>query len=185
MLQAVILRMCREHPFHILYQVFCLKPLRVDNSRRQSNRLSNAANMTASQTERSTAALNVFDRLRNDPVQRDRVLAVEELCRASLEFANLPIKGKKNMQAGKSYKVPLDQLLLKLDKCRGRVPVITVNTPIDPSMVYSDCVWIDKYADTFETAGGINLPKIIMCTDMDGKQHKQLVSLSSVAATRL
>ncbi|THU87972.1 hypothetical protein K435DRAFT_730265 [Dendrothele bispora CBS 962.96] len=175
LLQSVVLRMCMEHPFHILYQVFCLKPSSSDEAqpRRQSGRNFTPTGLAA-QTDRSAAAANVFKRLRNDPLHQDRVMAVEELCKASLGFANYPIKRKKGITSGKEYKVPQDQLILKLNRCRGKVPVITANTPVDPSMKYADCTWVDHYNDTFETAGGINLPKIVACFATDGSKHKQL-----------
>jgi len=54
------------------------------------------------------------------------------------------------------------------------VPVMTFHTPLDPSMQYKDCIWIDHFETTFKTAGGVNLPKITACIGSDGEKYKQL-----------
>jgi serine-protein kinase ATM len=166
--------MCREHPFHSLYQVYCLKAGRQSTSstRRQSGRL---APPTA-QAEREDAALEIFDRLRMDPVIQARVLELEKLCDACIQWAQYPIAQNevyKNKQH-KSIPVPEGLLLLKISHMR--VPVITHHLSLDPTMRYDDCAWVERYERSFETAGGINLPKISVCYDSCGQKYKQLVS---------
>jgi serine-protein kinase ATM len=174
--------MAQEHPFHTLYQIFCLKPLiPVDDnqSRRTSGRHSTPA-ASASQSERSKAATDIFSRLRNDHAHRERILAIEEICLAALDLANEPAKNRPSRPpAGESWKIKKDNKILHLERCRGRVPVMTVSTPVDPSLRYERCIWLDKYDDTFTVAGGINLPKIIWCHATDGSKHKQLVGALS------
>ncbi|KAJ6497592.1 hypothetical protein C8R45DRAFT_926268 [Mycena sanguinolenta] len=41
-----------------------------------------------------------------------------------------------------------------------KVPVLTCPPPLDPSLKYENCAWVDKYEPNFEAEGGINLPKI-------------------------
>jgi ataxia telangiectasia mutated family protein len=68
--------------------------------------------------------------------------------------------------------------ILKLNNVR--VPILTVNTPVDPALQYQNCIWISHYESTFETAGGVNIPKICYCRGSDGARYKQLVSVQSV-----
>jgi ataxia telangiectasia mutated family protein len=70
-------------------------------------------------------------------------------------------------------------LILKLNDVR--VPVLTVNTPIDPALQYENCIWISHYERTYETAGGQNIPKICYCRGSDGSRYKQLVSVQQFA----
>lgn len=166
--------MCREHPFHSLYQVYCLKSGRISTSstRRQSERHS----PPTAQVEREDAALEIFDRLRTEPVSQARVLEVERLCDACIQWAQYPIAQNevyKNKQR-KSFPVPEGLLLLKISNMR--VPVITHHLPLDHTMRYDDCAWVERYEPSFETAGGINLPKISVCYDNFGQRYKQLVS---------
>lgn len=165
--------MCTEHPFHSLYQLYCLQPPKTQTKidRRSSGRVSSGRTTELPPTGRSLAAKIIFDKLLNDPTTRTRTAAVQELCDASLTFANFPVS------QSKEKKVPDDQPIRTLHLSRGTVPVITAYTPIDPTMRYDpgNCVCVDKYAGEFDTAGGINLPKIIFCHGTDGKKYKQLV----------
>jgi ataxia telangiectasia mutated family protein len=166
--------MCREHPFHSLYQVYCLKSGRQSDSstRRQSVRHS----APTAQVEREDAALEIFDRLRTEPVGQARVREVERLCDACIQWAQHPIKQNEAYKSKqhKSFSVPEGLLLLKISNMR--VPVITHHLPLDPTMRYDDCAWVERYEPHFETAGGVNLPKISVCYDSLGQRHKQLVS---------
>jgi serine-protein kinase ATM len=168
-LQNLILRMCREHPFHSLYQVYCLRPSY--GGRRSSSRL----DLPLSQGERAAAAADIFDRLRTDPSSNQQVVDVEQVCDAYLQWAKRPIRGFVNNGRSRPYEIPSDMLILKLNDVR--VPVLTVNTPIDPALQYQNCIWISHYESTFETAGGINIPKICYCCGSDGTRYKQLVSV--------
>ncbi|KAJ3865158.1 hypothetical protein EV359DRAFT_80764 [Lentinula novae-zelandiae] len=171
-LQPTMLQMCTEHPFHSLYQLYCLQPPKTQTKidRRSSGRVSSGKTTELPPTGRSLAAKIIFDKLLNDPKTRTRTAAVQELCDASLTFANFPVS------QSKEKKVPDDQPIRTLHLSRGTVPVITAYTPIDPTMRYDpgNCVCVDKYAGEFDTAGGINLPKIIFCHGTDGKKFKQL-----------
>jgi ataxia telangiectasia mutated family protein len=179
-LQSLMVRMCEEHPFHSLYQVYCLRPERSPSSssssmvvRRQSSRLGSSV----SQSEREAAACDIFDRLRGDTLTGERVRNVERICDASLQWAQYPIKDRHPYTGKKSHAVPGDLLIHKVQKLP--VPVVTVHTPLDPTLRYDNCIWIERYDANFETAGGNNLPKISICYGSDGGKHKQLVSVST------
>ena len=172
-LQDLVTRMCREHPFHSLYQVWCLQSERKSPStslRRQSSR----HETPSSQTARANAAGSIFDKLRNADDFGQCVRYVEEVCRACLEWATYSVKDKYGGKkpGGKIF----DGLAIK--KLHNvPIPVITANTPIDPTCRYDRCVTIESYEDYFSTAGGVNLPKITNCKGSDGNKYKQLVSI--------
>jgi len=174
-LQNLILRMCREHPFHSLYQVYCLRPSpgATSGGRRSSARL----DIPQSHGERATAAADIFDRLRAEASSSRQLVDVEHVCDAYLQWAKRPIKG--SVQKGRSgpYEIPSDMLILKLRDVR--VPVLTVDTPLDPTLQYQNCTWVSHYERNFETAGGMNIPKICYCRGSDGVKYKQLVSVQS------
>ena len=174
-LQNLILRMCREHPFHSLYQVYCLRPSpgASSSSRRSSARL----DIPLSHGERAAAAADIFDRLRADASSSQRLVDVERVCDAYLQWAKRPIKGSVEKGRTGPYEIPSDMLILKLRDVR--VPVLTVNTPVDPTLQYKNCTWVSHYEKHFETAGGMNLPKICYCRGSDGVKYKQLVSVES------
>ena len=171
------MRMCREHPFHSLYQVYCLQPDH-PNSTTGNRRHSDRHYMLSTQTERSTAASSIFDRLRGNESVAGRVRDVERLCNACLEWAKYPIAKDDRYKKSKTnrFKIPDHLSIRKITQLK--VPVTTTSTPLDLTMKYNDCVWINHYEPTFTTAGGINLPKVSICYGSDGQRYKQLVRRS-------
>lgn len=175
-LSTLMTRMCREHPFHSLHQVFCLKadhtiprsatPL----GRRQSKRFD-----SPSQTDRAVAAQDIFDKLRGDTTLcGERTRNVETLCLASLSWAKHPVKSWASAR-DKTYTVPPAMEILKIKDLP--IPVITAHIPLDPTTRYDHCAWISHFDNTFKTAGGVNMPKITHCYGSDGAKYKQLVSV--------
>ncbi|KAG6890108.1 hypothetical protein C0995_012059 [Termitomyces sp. Mi166 len=162
-LQSLVLRMCREHPFHILYQIYCLQPEESWNARASGQQISIHA-------ERAEAALYIFNRLRRDATVSQRLMDVERLSAACVQWAKRPVGKDKNFALPKEFK------LSKISNLR--VPVITHHTPVDPSMRYDDCPWIDHYETQWSNAGGNNVPKIGYCIGTDGVRYKQLVEWS-------
>ncbi|KAL0953735.1 hypothetical protein HGRIS_004926 [Hohenbuehelia grisea] len=176
-LQSLVVRMCREHPFHSLQQVYCLQPEHpgsANGSRRQSSRQSlSQMDISPSQAERGDAAREIFDKLRTDERRGERVRALEQLCDASLQWAQLPIKDDPKYKKGHGpYQIPSHMVLTKISNFKA--PVLTAAMPLDPTLEYEDCVWVERFGGQFRTAGGINLPKITWCYGSDGKEYKQL-----------
>ncbi|KAF8906302.1 hypothetical protein CPB84DRAFT_1844550 [Gymnopilus junonius] len=172
-LQTLILRMCQEHPFHSLYQVYCLSDHSGQNiSSKRSSSIPNASQST--QTERGAAATNIMERLRSDTTtDNSRVKDVERLCNAYLQWAKFCI-AKQPPYHGRTGPFPIPSSLKILTIQNLRVPVTTARTPIDSSLKYDNCVWIQRYEPTFNTAGGVNVPKISICLGSDGQSYKQL-----------
>lgn len=176
-LQTLVSRMCQEHPFHSLYQVYALKPDRSHEISTSNRRQSSRHDVSLSQADRGSAAGEIFDRLRGDTSMGQRVRQVEIICEASLEWAKFPIKKDSRFNAKGlkgPFKVPGDLSILKIENLQ--VPVVTAHTPLDPTLRYDNCVWITSFEKTFDTAGGVNLPKISICNGSDGRRFKQLVS---------
>ncbi|KZT65045.1 hypothetical protein DAEQUDRAFT_677538 [Daedalea quercina L-15889] len=168
-LHTLLTRMCREHPFHSLYQVFCLiseqSSSRSAAGRRQSGRLEGAS----SQAERAAAASTLFDQLKTDVQVQGRIHVVEQLWRASLQWAMYP---KDKVPARGSHHIPEEMAIRKIRSLR--VPVVTAHTPVDPTCQYNDCAWVNHFEATYTVAGGLNRPKITICVAEDGTQYKQL-----------
>ncbi|KAL1747593.1 hypothetical protein HDZ31DRAFT_31492 [Schizophyllum fasciatum] len=188
-LRKLVLRMCKEHPFHCLYQVFCLQASRgrrdaPSGSQREGGRRQSARHTpgiaqtpeppTATQADRSETAGDLYDKLRReDP----RVEGVDRLCYAALEWAVYPITKRNKKDGGVDYSrgqfaAPSSVTLFKLRDLK--VPVMTADTPIDPTSRYDNCAWLAGYEPSFSTMGGLALPKVTSCRDVYGQMHKQL-----------
>ena len=171
-LHSLIIRMCKEHPFHSLYQVYCLK---ADHAGDQTNRRRSTRH-ESSPKDRAAAAINIFDQLRGDDSVNRIVNDVERVSDACLEWAKHPIKpiyGNRTQKIKPPYPIPETMAISSLKSMK--VPVITVDTPLDPTLKYADCVWIHRFEPSFTTAGGVNLPKINVCVGSDGTKYRQLV----------
>ena len=173
-LQRLVTKMCQEHPFHTLYQVYCISDRPPSHDRRQSGRFSQST-----QTERGVAATSILERLRADENTGNRVIDVELLCNAYVEWAMYPIKNnptyKRKSPDSRGFSIPESQRLLKISKMK--VPVSTARTPLDPTLKYDNCVWIEHYERFFRTVGGNNAPKVSSCCGSDGQRYRQLVRL--------
>lgn len=180
-LRVLVLRMCREHPFHTLYPVYCLQSDHVSSqnpqalSRRHSKRLDS---QSSSQIDRAEAALDIFNKLRNDKQCGKKVQDIQILCAASLQWARLPIKSWVT-RSNIPYAIPQNMNILNIKSFP--VPVITARTAIDPTCKYENCVWIESFETSFTTLGGQNLPKVHFCVGSDGQRYKQLVSIHKAA----
>lgn len=162
--------MCQEHPFHSLYQVYCLNP---DQPKPGTRRHSGRHSTPPIQNERAAAAADIFDKLKQEEPSAKRVKDVEILCSACVEWAMYPLKDNRLYKVQTTqFNVP-DVHLRRLKDIK--VPVMTCHLPIDPTMRYEDCVWINRYETRFSLIGGINMPKVIDCMGTDGRKYKQLV----------
>lgn len=172
-LQQLVLRMCQEHPFHSLYQVYCIRP---EGSSSQSVRRSSSRLETpSSQADRANAASAIFGRLLSDPHYADRTKAIERVCDVSLQWAKYRVKDNRILKKIKGiYQVPEGVPIRHLRNVP--VPVLTSHPAIDPTLKYDNCVWISHYDTNFVTPGGVNLPKVTTCYGSDGRRFKQLVS---------
>ena len=146
-LQRLILRLCREHPFHGLYQVYALQ----HNYPAPKQRASSTPD--TSMDPRTRAAETIFNSLRDQPTIGPKLRDVELVCDAYVEWATHPID-KQNSSQEKKPSIPVNMKLRKLKNIN--IPVPTLETPIDPTCTYGEgsFVGIREYRTTYTTAGG-------------------------------
>ena len=174
-LQQLLFRMCSEHPFHSLYQVYLLQSSYSPTSRRKSSQVQSES----SQMERAAAASDLFDQLLNTN-NSQKARDVKYLCDAYLQWAKYPIKTNPAFHKRRRGELHIPNELEIRKVTNIKVPVATAHLPLDPTMKYDNCVWISRYRENFEIAGGINVPKICVCIVNDGENYKQLVSISFI-----
>ncbi|KAJ1306984.1 hypothetical protein OPQ81_007964 [Rhizoctonia solani] len=174
-IRSLMARLCRDHPFHTLYQVYALaSPGSGDALATPNRRQSRAAVADSqSQTKRDEAARTILERLQQEEPIRTRVVQFIQLCNACLQWAKYSLKQDKALKDSKNKVVPQHMDIAKLKDLD--VPVSTAFTPIDMTCRYEDnIVRLTRYGSRFSTAGGINLPKINDCIGEDGERYKQL-----------
>ncbi|CAE6466251.1 unnamed protein product, partial [Rhizoctonia solani] len=174
-IRNLMARLCRDHPFHTLYQVYALASASAGGALATPNRRQSRAAVadSQSQTKRDEAARNILEKLQRDETVGKRVMQFIQLCNACLQWAKYSLKQDKALKDSKNKVVPQHMELAKLKDLD--VPVSTAFTPIDMTCRYEDnIVRLSRYGSRFSTAGGINLPKINDCLGEDGERYKQL-----------
>jgi serine-protein kinase ATM len=158
-LQAVLFKLCHDHPFHILYSLLTIAyPLR-KASRRQS----------ALGNPREQAALELLTKVKAGP-RAKLISQMDMFSNAAIAWAEVPMeKG----QRPKDHTMPPNApLALQKDLM---IPVPTADLPYDKTTGYKDIVTIRGYEAKFSIAGGISRPKIMACLGSDGSSHRELV----------
>jgi ataxia telangiectasia mutated family protein len=173
-LSTLLLRLCTDHPFHSLFQVYFLKQgVPSGKATLASRRLSASNPELSSQIRRAEAVNDIVQSLRKSPHLRSICQQVEVAMAAYIEWANVPPDAIRAMK--KKLVIPSDQPILKLHNLS--IPITTMNLEIDKTCQYdpSKMACIAKFKTSFSTAGGIHLPKITDCMGTDGKAYTQLV----------
>lgn len=168
-LQELVLRLCREHPFHALYQVHSLRM-------GDGSKLGSAYEPASA---RRHAAGSLLNQLRGNTPLGERLRTIERICEAYIEWAIWDIPPPSKKDSG-TLKMPTEA---KLNKLRTTdTPIPTCWTPVDPTCEYKKVVGISRYASKYKTSGGINLPKINDCHGTDGKTYRQVVRYFFISA---
>jgi len=178
-LKAVVHRLCLDHPFHILYQLY---PLRQGaSSALSTTKARRTSQEPSAQLTRGLAAEDMHSQLRKVPKMQQILQDLDLACESYVEWASYDIKTHDAYKKwAKNKKLPTPTLPdgLKLRALRNmRLPVSTCHLQLDPTCQYDQpsIPMIQKYAKEFRTAGGVNLPKISDCIGSDGVRYKQLV----------
>ncbi|GAA5832573.1 hypothetical protein JCM11251_001373 [Rhodosporidiobolus azoricus] len=176
--QRLVQRLCIEHPFHTLYPVNALREIPLQKTTRRS---STARNDFTSKNSRAQAASEIIEKVRKRGDLQARLEAVELALEAFAEWAEFDVKGNNSYkdQHGRLRKgaLPIPRNMRIRTAVRNLpIPVTTYDLPVNSDGRYeeSDFPHIVAYDDTFTTAGGVHLPKIMTCRASDGKTYKQL-----------
>jgi serine-protein kinase ATM len=183
-LKQLVEAMCTFHPFHSLFQVLTMRglPPSSKDARVEKNSSDNSI-------KRRDEAKRIIEtvRLKNidgSLARPDRFMELmEESFAAYVEWAQYPIK-ELNPKNGGWYSIPKSTALFKWT-WDGRskvnkpqrlcVPVATADIPIEMDGKYLDIPTIHWYERRYTVAGGVHVPKINLCVDTLGRQHRQLV----------
>ncbi|WVQ63855.1 uncharacterized protein L199_002011 [Kwoniella botswanensis] len=178
-LNGLLLKMSKEHPYHILYQVITLahgvSP--PSSARRKSTDAENQG--------RGPAALEILnvlagskDTLAHQAAKQMKIFVVASVNwsryeeRSQSQSSSDNGGGSRKPKAGSQYNLPTNCPLKHLTNLR--IPIATSSIPIDKSLAYTDIPTLQRYGSTYMIAGGVHRPKIMRVYDTNNKQHQQL-----------
>ncbi|KAF2031202.1 hypothetical protein EK21DRAFT_88334 [Setomelanomma holmii] len=170
LLEKLVFRICVEHPYHGMHQIFAIQMKVGAISREDVVRSKDEA---ARSRQRSAAALAA--QLGNDKRARSYWSSIFQSNEIYHHLAMF--KGEKeSTQQGRE--ISLDkykesrELVSKVPKLN--VPPATLQVEVRANMNYTDLPRIQKFKSTMSIANGLSAPKIITAIGTDGKPYKQL-----------
>ncbi|PYI08977.1 ataxia telangiectasia mutated [Aspergillus sclerotiicarbonarius CBS 121057] len=160
MLFALIFRICVEHPFHGMYQIFA------------SSKSKGSKDQSA--LSRNRAAGNLVEGLRNDKRMGPTWIAIHN---TNINYVRFAIE-KPDEKFKSGAKVPLKKLSngerLEQDAATQKLPPPTMKIDIRVDCDYSDVPKLVKYNPEFTIASGVSAPKIVTAIASNGARYKQL-----------
>ncbi|KAF1922871.1 uncharacterized protein M421DRAFT_426490 [Didymella exigua CBS 183.55] len=170
LLLKLVLRICIEHPFHGMHQIFAIQ-MKVGPITREDI----ARSKDEAARSRQKAATDIANDLRVDKRARSYWSSIYQ---SNEIYHNLAMfKGEKeSTQQGRE--LPLDRYKESKELASAvpklNVPPATLQIEVRPNMDYSDLPRIQRFRSTMSIANGLSAPKVITAVGSDGKPYKQL-----------
>ncbi|KAJ8117825.1 hypothetical protein OPT61_g1067 [Boeremia exigua] len=170
LLLGLVYRICIEHPYHGMHQIFAIQ-MKVGPITREDV----ARSKDESARSRQKAAVELANHLRADGRSKAYWSSIYQ---SNEIYHNLAMfKGEKeSTQQGRE--LPLDrykeskELVNTIPKLN--VPPATLQIEVRPNMEYTDLPRIQRFKSTMSIANGLSAPKIITAIGTDGRPYKQL-----------
>ncbi|KAK9371101.1 hypothetical protein V1509DRAFT_615787 [Lipomyces kononenkoae] len=161
-LQKLVSKICRNHPYHSLYQISALT---MTKSGGRGASMRNAA-------IRAKAGLDIWASLKSTHSYWSRYLRpVEEFCGKAIPLSKFQVKNrngyKPEMLPDRSW---WDRSIHDL-----QLPPPTMSIPIRPDCDYSNVPKMVSVDKDVSLAAGINMPKIVRAMADDGKTYTMLM----------
>ncbi|KAH8705423.1 putative phosphotidylinositol kinase Tel1 [Talaromyces proteolyticus] len=161
LLSTLIFRICVDHPYHGMYQIFA-------HSKSKGSRDQAALS-------RNLAASKVVEKLKNDKIASGTWMSIHNNNICYVRFATDKLDDKIKSGA----KVPLKKLptglKLEQDVNNQRLPPPSMKVELRQDRNYNDIPKVVRFQPEFAVASGISAPKIVTLLATDGLHYKQLV----------
>ncbi|KAK9346130.1 hypothetical protein V1522DRAFT_405621 [Lipomyces starkeyi] len=161
-LQKLVTKICRSHPYHSLYQISAL------TMTKSGGRGASARNAAL----RAKAGIDIWTSLKSTHSYWSRYLqAVEEFCRKAIPLSKFQLKNrsgyKPEMLPDRSW---WDRAIKDL-----QLPPPTMNISVRPDCEYSAVPKMVSVDKDVGLAAGINMPKIVKAKADDGNTYTMLM----------
>ncbi|KAJ5107138.1 hypothetical protein N7456_003813 [Penicillium angulare] len=160
LLTGLVYKICVEHPFHGMYQIFA-------SSKSKGGK-------DPSSHSRFRAANQLVDRLKNDPSMGHTWVAVHNMNITYVRFA----VDKPDSKFKTGAKIPLKKLptgeRLGQDVSVYKLPPPTMKIKLRPDRDYSQVPAVVRFSSEFTLASGVSAPKIVTAVASNGIRYKQL-----------
>ena len=170
-LNGLMLRISRQHPYHILYQVITL----ADGFQTPSNVRRNSDAGAEGRAPAAAAILATIAADTHHPLARTAGKQMKLLADCATSWCLSRNKEEEAVSTGKPMIIPADCPLKRLQNLN--IPIPTSPPPIDPQSKYEGISTLARYRSSYAVLGGIHRPKKMQVLDSNQRTHKQLVGL--------
>jgi len=165
LLSELLWRICCDHPYHGMYQVFV-------GSKTRGARTDDIA------TSRNAAAKKLADRLVGETSVSKIWIAIHNSSIAFVHFAQERLEEKKHKAGAKASLQELKtgpKLVQSIEQSSTKIPPPTMKIPLRNDCNYSSITTFSKFEPYFSIAGGVSAPKIVTIVGTDGQRYKMLL----------
>ena len=162
LLASLVLRICIEHPYHGMYQMFASSKTKGGKDEAALKRHA-AATKIVNLYKSHKRAGSLWIALHNTSINYVKF--------ASEKFDESKVKPGSKVLLRKSIVGPK----LEQDVSTHKVPPPTMKIQLRSDCNYGEMPVIAKFSTEFSVASGISMPKILTATASDGKRYKMLV----------
>lgn len=170
-LNGLVLRISREHPFHILYQVITLADGL--SSLSASRRTSEAGSEGRGPAAAAILAHIAGSKDTKDALAQSASTDMQQLATAATTWCLSRNDEEERASIGKALAVPVN-CPLRLLSTKMTIPVATAAVPVDPLGRYKDIPTLFRYRTSYTILGGIHRPKRMQVYDSVGTTYKEL-----------
>jgi ataxia telangiectasia mutated family protein len=162
LLSPLIFRICIEHPYHGMYQLF------------SSSKTKGGKDETS--MSRFRAAGKLVEQAKSHPTAGPTWVTVHNTCISYARFAMDRLEEKIKSGSKVLLRKSATGQRLEQDVARQKIPPPTMKIELRVDCDYSQLPRVVKFLPEFTVASGVSAPKIVTAIGSDGKQYKQLVS---------
>lgn len=163
LLNSVVFRICVDHPYHGMYQIFA------------SSKSKGGKDQTA--MARHQAANKLVEKLKANKRASPTWVAIHNSNIIFVRFAGETLDDKIKQGSKVNLAKSVWGKRLEQDATSQKIPPPTMTIDLRPDRDYSNVPRLVKFQPEFTVASGISAPKIVTARASDGLQYKQLVSL--------
>ncbi|PGH11865.1 hypothetical protein AJ80_06930 [Polytolypa hystricis UAMH7299] len=160
LLSELVFRICVEHPYHGMYQLFT------------TSKSKGGKDQTA--IARYNAAGRIVEQLRSHRTASTTWVAVHNTNISFVRFAMDRLDEKLKSGSKVLLRKSITGQRLEQDVARQEIPPPTIKLDLRINCDYSDVPRLMKYLPEFTVASGVSAPKIVTAIATDGLRYKQL-----------
>ncbi|WEW61049.1 Serine/threonine-protein kinase tel1 [Emydomyces testavorans] len=160
LLFGLVLRICVEHPYHGMYQIFAGSKFKVGNDQMANSRFS--------------AAGKLVEQLKSNRTAGPTWIAIHNTNISYLRFAMEKMDEKLKTGSKVLLRKFTTGQRLEQDVARQKIPPPTMRIELRADCDYSKVPRLTRFLPEFSVASGLSAPKIVTAVASDGLRYKQL-----------